>query len=224
MEGELVYFNVEYLFYIVYRFFVGDPDADTDTATTTTDQAPVETPTETVPDMPGVPADGISFWDIVTLTIVIVSLILAVAIVYAIIRMSQIRGQVQQAYSVYERGGAGSVADVAAASREPQKRNERWEAILDAVHEQDPTQWRKAVKDAGALLESAVNRAGGRGDSLDERLFSLRGVDAGVLEEALRGFREWDAIESGGDEILTQQKAQEIVELYTPLLSQLGEI
>ena len=64
------------------------------------------------------------------------------------------------------------------------KKNDRWQAVLDHVHSENPSDWRLAIIEADNILDEMVTRIGYKGDNLGEKLKSVEPSDFNTLQEA----------------------------------------
>ena len=262
--SEIVFFNPEYVYYVLYTWFFSG-SSESNTATTSEEAtagsgsivgdeadeiggdgvasggsgseagiAPefaadtIEIPLSSDRVEVVAPADAITLWDVFTASIVVVSLILLVGIVYSVIRMSQIRRQVKLAFETHSKQGVRNAETQtpkeAIAHVQNTQQNKKWGNILLDAESDDPMRWKLAIREADILLDVSLTRNGAKGDSIIERITNLPSIEQSIKERAIHGHKEWLRIQQNKDEILTKANTKEITDLYKPLLVYLGEI
>jgi len=234
-----LFFNPEYIFYVLYEFFYLS-STSTDDGTEPTEVVPevieevvevsevsTSTSINLIDSSKDISINGVLIWDILSATLIIVSLILLVGIVYAVIRMSQIRKQTRLAFETHRR-----TTLPASSHRSPKealevldsKQNAKWRAITVDARSNDPLRWMVALREATIFLNAALAKRGVQGDTLDEKLNQIPDIDHTIVSRAAEGHAMWEGVQQNPDDILTQKKTLTVLDLYKPLLVYLGEI
>lgn len=155
----------------------------------------------------GINPSDTTVMDLLITVSVLVSLVVAVGILYSIIRISQIRSTDKMA------------------KRELHKRKidkkdiGEWKKILKLAHTDNPHDWKLAVREADILLDVVVSDKGYRGTTFEEKIKRMPdSEDAEMAHEAWVNY-----IQKGGDEyMLTKAKTKEILGYYEMALKKLG--
>lgn len=132
------------------------------------------------------------------------------AIVYVTVRTNQIRAREAQRIKS------------AVPSSMKQKRNERWDKVLEHVASENPNDWRLAIIEADIMLDEVVTRMGYHGGSLGEKLKLVAKGDMKSLDAAWEAHRVRNQVaHEGSDFILTQREAKRVVDLYGVVFQEL---
>lgn len=176
--------NLQYIFLLIYRLF--------------TDGNNIEEVQEAF----------LNFWQGFTVVSLFVSLLLLVGIVYASIRLSQIRKEENEIY-----GYGQSIYPETAET--PVQKNERWEKILQHVKSENPSDWRLAILEADIILSEMMQRMGYQGETLGEKLKQVERSDFTTIDSAWEAHKIRNLIaHQGSDYILTHREAQRVIALY----------
>lgn len=151
----------------------------------------------------GVKTEDVTLLDLMTSVAVIVSLIVAVGILYSIIRISQVRSTDKMVKRELGKRGV------------EKRDNEQWKKIMKFAHNDNPHDWKLAIREADILLDVVVSGRGHRGTTFEDRLVTMP-----HSEDAEIAHGEWiKYIQKGGDEyMLTKSKTKEILSYYEKAL------
>lgn len=183
---DFAYLNIEYLFLLAYRIFTGD---------------------ESIKAL-FMSQELVSFWGNFKIVSTLVSLLLLTGIVYAFIRLRQVRQADREAF--HRRARATIAKEVTGA-----RRDERWERVLLHASSESENDWRHAIIEADTILDDIIKRAGYPGETLGER---LRGIDKGdfpSIDEAWEAHKVRNRIAHDGAQYrLTKRETLRVIELY----------
>ena len=211
IDIHVPYFNIEYIYYLVYQVVTGGGASRGDDATTasTTDQTgdPFFPSTEVVDSFFAQSTTAVKLYDFFVALLIILSLIIAVGIVYAIIRMSQVRRVVKTRDKDYEVSG-----------KQPQ-RHQEWDEIVEKAASNDPDSWKTAVSDADTLLDMFIAEQGSKGSTYQERIESLGKKNRAAADAALDARNEYIRfVGEHSDAILTKPATLSLIERYKKAL------
>lgn len=124
-----------------------------------------------------VPESAASAWNIFTPISIFVSLVLATGVIYATIRLIQIR--MRERRKVVHRAGGMSHAET------PSQR--RWQRIVEQSASDNPNDWRLAILEADIMLDELLEAQGYHGDTMADKMKQVERSDFNTIELA------WDA-------------------------------
>lgn len=141
----------------------------------------------------------------------VLSLLLAVGIVYCFLRIERIVHETKhkdEPHGAGKRGAAGKAAGDSAART-------RWERVQAHLHSERESDWRLAVLEADVLLDEMVTHMGYRGDSLGERLKGIEQSDFTTLSKAWEAHAVRNKIaHEGAAFALSEREAKRVIVLY----------
>ncbi len=130
----IVFFNVEYLFYTVHNLLTGGGIA-------AVGKSLDNTPTiYDIKEITGATSEAVKLYDVFTIIVILLSLVLLVGIVYAVIRISQIRKGEKKQYLKMEQ------------IQIVPKKDSDWTVIDDLSDSNNPKNWESALERADKLL------------------------------------------------------------------------
>jgi hypothetical protein len=185
---EYPYLNLEYVYLFLYHLFFGGPES-------------------------GVVGffqsrEFMLFWDTYTAVATVASLLLLSGIVYAFIRISQIRKSEREQFEALAQGSAPKESI-------PFRADNRWERITKQIHSDNENDWRQAIIEADLILEEIVTRAGYVGDTLGEKMRGIEKSDFTTIDEAWRAHKVRNQIAHAGSNFrLNHREALETIGLY----------
>ncbi|HET8581485.1 MAG TPA: hypothetical protein VFL98_03395 [Candidatus Paceibacterota bacterium] len=125
-------------------------------------------------------------WSIFAPLSIFISLLIATWVVYALIRLSQVKRAEKQALAaVRERPTPHIAAQPVEAG--PSDAQKRWARIETQIASDNENEWRLAILEADIMLDEALERAGYTGDTIGDKLKSAQRGDFKTLDLA------WDA-------------------------------
>lgn len=152
------------------------------------------------------PAGIVRFWQLFVPLSIFVSLLLATGIVYAFIRLRQIRS--------HERAflhAAGAVTDEAHHTQAQL----RWARILEQVESSNENDWRLAILEADIMLKELLDVGGYQGETMGEQMKQVERADWNTIEEAWEAHKFRNKIaHEGAQHEFTQREAKRIIGLY----------
>jgi hypothetical protein len=160
-------------------------------------------------------AGGFSkFISIVKVVATYVSLILLTLLIYAYVRLKQVKAGEDKKYANHYEPDEEEITT-----------NERWQKINRLTDSENPNDWKQAIIDADVILDELLTARGFQGDGLGEKLQSVRSSDLSTINSA------WDAhkirnkiAHDGGDFVLTQREAKRVLNLFTAVFREFGFI
>jgi|TARA_Y100000310_G_scaffold345866_1_gene471958 hypothetical protein len=183
---QINFLNIEYIYYQLHLLFTEGFDA-----------------------MP----EGLAvFWEWFTAVSTIASLILATIIIYATIRLRQIRKMEEAELNIpIKKEDSVGV------------QNEKWSQIVSHAASGNPNDWRHAVLDADIVLDEAITKMGYQGDGLGEKLKQVKSGELQTLQSAWEAHKVRNALaHEGSDFVLTQREARRVIDLYRQVLEELN--
>lgn len=141
----------------------------------------------------------------------ILILVFVAVIVYLYVRMNEIEGGEGRKYKSIEME-----------EEETRGHGAQWQVVQEHVYSDVPAQWRIAILEADTMLDDALKRAGGKGDTLGERLKSLEASGFQTLQEAWDAHKVRNMIAHQGVNFqLTQRETRRVIDLYEKVLKEL---
>ncbi len=106
---------------------------------------------------------------------------------------------------------------------EESAKNIKWETILKHLDSENPTEWRIAILEADNMLEGALQKNGFGGDSIGESLRGMTKKDLNSIQDAWEAHKVRNLIAHEGlSFVLTKRKAQQTINSYNKVFSELG--
>lgn len=150
---------------------------------------------------------------------IFVSLVLLTGIVYATLRINQIRGKEAKALAV---PGTGAFRE---SSEERVLGKAKWNRIETLIESESPSDWRIAVIEADILLDELVTAMGYGGENLGEKLKGIERSDFTTLDKAWEAHKVRNEIaHAGSDFILTQREARRTIALFADVFREFDYI
>lgn len=147
-----------------------------------------------------------SAWSMFVPISIFASLLLAMGLVYAIIRTSQIRKKEKsELIEIMHPVAGGNVT----------RAQMRWKEIVDHSQSDNQNDWRAAVIEADIMLDELLDAQGYRGDTMGEKMKTIERSDFNTIDAAWEAHKARNQIahEGVGYE-LNQREIRRIVELY----------
>jgi hypothetical protein len=135
--------------------------------------------------------------------------------VYALIRLSQIRGaQKQELQALTNSAISGEDTD-----------NERWQEVLSYGASDDEELWRLAIIEADVMLDEMLEAAGYPQDELGSKLRNVERADFHTIDQAWEAHKLRNAIaHEGSGYNLTKREVQDALEKYRQVFNEFGYI
>lgn len=150
----------------------------------------------------------------INLVLTIISMVWVVGIVYVLIRTREINSLEYRKYK-----------SIDVEQEEVFEHDTQWEVVQNHIRSEVSAEWRIAVMEADTMLDDALKRAGGKGDSLGERLKSLSPGSFQSLQSAWDAHKVRNMIAHEGVNFqLTQREAKRVIDLYEKALKELKYI
>lgn len=170
------------------------------------DQAFAESEPVDLVDVP-VPDSLETAWKIFVPISIFVSLLLAVGVAYALVRMAQIRSA--------EAAGFKEETVAAGVAATPNGSQLRWARIVEQVHSDNPNDWRLAILEADIMLDELLEVQGYHGDTMGDKMKQVERSDFNTIELA------WDAhkvrnkiAHEGSAHDLNEREVRRVMGLY----------
>jgi hypothetical protein len=147
-----------------------------------------------------------SAWSIFVPISIFASLLLAIGLVYSLIRMSQIRKKEKsELMEIMHPIASGNVT----------KAQMRWKEIVDHSQSDNQNDWRAAIIEADIMLDELLEAQGYRGDTMGDKMKTIERSDFNTIDAAWEAHKARNQIahEGAGFE-LNQREIRRIVELY----------
>jgi hypothetical protein len=135
---------------------------------------------------------------------IVLSATLLIGIVYAMIRLSQVRKvEMEMLSTIPPEFGS------------EENRSPRWVRVYELVNSNNPSDWRQAIIEADVMLDELVTKQGYRGDSLGEKMKTIEESDFITINDAWEAHKARNRIaHSGSDFVLTQREARRFIGLF----------
>ena len=155
---------------------------------------------------PGVYETFSYYWSVYTALSLFVSLLLAILVVYCIIRIEQIRK--------HERMRFESAAHPIAA-RDVSRTQLRWNRIVEEAGSDNEQNWRLAILEADIMLNELLDSLGYKGETMADKMRQVERGDFNTIDLAWEAHRVRNQIaHEGSDFVLTQREARRVIELF----------
>ena len=156
----------------------------------------------------------------------VLSFVLAVGIVYAMLRVRQIRDAERAHYQAQpmSRLAAGALG-VEQALDSASAHDIRWRDIVAQSNSEKQNDWKHAILDADVMLDAAITARGYTGESLGERMKQVSRADVNSIDDAWEAHKIRNRIAHEGSEMaLTHREARRAILLYERVLKELAYI
>lgn len=148
-----------------------------------------------------------SFWPILKILGAIICLAATVGIIHNHRKLSALNKEEKEIY--------GLVAVPLADGGMPQKKNEKWERVIEHINSPEPSDWRLAIIEADIMLDELLTAAGYHGDSVGEKLKAVESSDFTTIENAWEAHKTRNKIaHQGGDFPLNEREAKRAIALF----------
>lgn len=186
---EQTYFNVEYIFYLIYTlFFTGRTVVDPNTFFATEFYTSL-----------------VTIWNIFTLILTLVTLIILTIFVYSALQLKKIRDEEKEFLE-----GAVMVSD-----EQEQYEPTRWDRIETIFLQGGESGWRQAILEADIMLDDMLTAQGYDGVSVGEKLKMVEPADFPTLDYAWAAHKVRNKIAHEGQlYTLTEREAKQTLDWY----------
>ena len=145
---------------------------------------------------------------------IIISLLLIAGIIYAIIRIRQIR-----------REEAGELSQVIVPKGMEEKKREKWNRLTDLALSENESDWRLAIIEADVMMDDMLESMGYQGDGIGERLKQIDKNGFRTLDQAWEAHKVRNTIaHAGSDYTLTQREVRRVIDLYKQVFEEFDYI
>jgi hypothetical protein len=137
---------------------------------------------------------------------IFVSLILAMGVLYSVIRMAQIRKKEKsELIEIMHPIASGNVT----------KAQIRWKEIVEHSQSDNQNDWRAAIIEADIMLDELLEAQGYRGDTMGDKMKTIERSDFNTIDAAWEAHKARNQIaHEGANYELNQREIRRIVELY----------
>ncbi len=156
----------------------------------------------------------------------LISMILMVGILYAILRVRQIRemealkyksqpmtAQAKRTFKIEDAPTEGALGEV------------RWQEVIRHSSSDNPNDWRQAILEADIMLDDLMSRKGYMGESLGEKLKQANRGDIHTIDNAWEAHKIRNRIaHDGSDFNLDERETRRAIHLYRSVFEELGYI
>lgn len=168
-------------------------------------------------DLSGVIATLHSIWVVYSFVAFGFSLLFIFGIVYSKQRYAQVVADQEAALRAAEAEWARR--------KQGSAKNDRWEEVLRHVASPNPNDWRLAIIEADIILEEVLNERGLAGTTIGDKLKSASPAQFQTLDDAWKAHRVRNEIaHAGSDFVLTQKLAQDTIQRFKNVFTELGKI
>lgn len=137
---------------------------------------------------------------------VMISILLAIGIVYCLMRIKQIREVEEEQFAQNKE---------AAAQERTEMVNKKWQRVLDHIGSANPGDWRLAIMEADIMLEELLDKLGYQGDGIGEKLKAVEKSDFTTVDMAWEAHKVRNQIaHEGSDFLLNEREAKRIISLF----------
>ncbi|MBL4644734.1 MAG: hypothetical protein JKX80_02605 [Candidatus Pacebacteria bacterium] len=156
----------------------------------------------------------------------VVSLILAVGIIYAMVRIRQIRKMEREHYDAMPPSSvARKVFGIEDASLAGSAHGARWRDVMFHVNSENQNDWRQAILEADIMLDDAITSRGYIGDGVGEKMKQVHRGDINTIDDAWDAHKVRNRIAHEGSNLdLNQREARRVIGLYENVFRELGYI
>jgi hypothetical protein len=146
------------------------------------------------------------YWAVYTAFSLFISLLLAILIVYCIIRIEQIRKHERQQFEAAARP---------VAARDVSRAQLRWNRIVEESGSDNEQNWRLAILEADIMLNELLDNLGYKGETMADKMRQVVKGDFNTIDLAWEAHRARNAIAHQGVQApLSQREARRIIGLY----------
>lgn len=150
------------------------------------------------------------------LIISIISVIAIAIIIYCLVRLWEIRKEVQEREKLNE---------IRIIEEESLGHTLQWQNVLDHANSDSPSDWRLAILEADTILENASQKLPVVADTLGERLKKIDKGDLRTLDNAWEAHKVRNRIAHDGfDFEITKHETLRVINLFESVLRELGAI
>lgn len=101
----------------------------------------------------------------------------------------------------------------------------QWGKIVKSMESDDPMLWRSSILDADRMFDEILRRIGYEGETLEERLGSIRTtIQFPYLEDAWRARKIRNFLAEDPSYSLSRQAAEQTIEIYKKIFTEAGII
>ena len=162
-----------------------------------------------------------SFWSVFKFIAVFVSLGLILAIIYVLIRQSEMlkartRKDALALDEALRKMEPEATPITTAISSGPMKQeNVKWKRVMEHVESANANDWRLAILEADIMLDEFMENLGYHGDTLGEKLKKVEKSDMSSIDKALEAHKIRNLIaHEGGDFVISHREARRVVNMY----------
>jgi len=145
-------------------------------------------------------------WSTIVSVSIFMSLLLLMGIVYAYIRITQIRGVEESHF----KDAASPIA-----SGDTQRVNARWQKVVDHSLSENENDWRLAILEADIMLDELLDVQGYRGDTMGDKMKQVERSDFNTIDMAWEAHKARNQIAHQGSQFdLNLREVRRIIGLY----------
>jgi len=155
----------------------------------------------------------------------VLSLIIGVGIIYAMMRVRQIRSVEARHYANQPLSSAARrVFDIEDASV-GSVHSSRWQSVIEHANSESPNDWRQAILEADVMLDDAITSRGYAGEGLGEKMKQISRSDINSIDDAWEAHKIRNRIAHEGSNFeLTKRETRRTVDLYERIFRELGHM
>ncbi len=104
---------------------------------------------------------------------------------------------------------------VSAPGQTEQKKNIRWERVVEHINSPNPNDWKFAILEADIILDDLLNTMGYKGETMADKLKTIEKSDFLTLDAAWEAHKIRNQIaHEGADFLVTEREARRVVSLF----------
>lgn len=154
------------------------------------------------------------WWEIIFLSSLALSAVLAAAIIYFLVRIKQLQAADKAKYETI------FLSDV----EDKPLRNNRWENLLKYLESENESDWKLAILEADKLLDELVTKLGYPGENLGERLRAVEPADFKTLQQAWEAHKVRNRLAHEHGFKLSHREAKRVIELFAAVFREFNFI
>ncbi|KKS45215.1 hypothetical protein A3I25_02085 [Candidatus Nomurabacteria bacterium RIFCSPLOWO2_02_FULL_42_17] len=153
-------------------------------------------------------------WYVTVLSIL--TFVAIAVIIYSFIRLLEIRHKEDKHLE-------NEIKEAMLADDKKEKKNSRWDKIVEHTNSVNPSDWRVAIIEADAVLDELLIKAGFMGSDLGERLKNAPAGTLGAVNSAWEAHKVRNQIAHGGlDFNLSHRETKRVIGLYEEVFRELN--
>ena len=144
--------------------------------------------------------------NIITPYSIAISILLAVGIVYCLMKIKELREAEEEQFAQNKEAAAEAKSEMI---------NKKWQKVLEHISSANPSDWRLAIMEADIMLDELLDKMGYQGDGIGEKLKTVEKSDFNSIDAAWEAHKVRNQIAHEGSEFqLSEREAKRIISLF----------